>query len=329
MAKLYPFTFKPIFKEKIWGGDKIKSFLNKDFSPLKSCGESWELSAVDGDESIVANGELKGKTIHELVKLYRGELLGEQNYQRFGDEFPLLIKFIDANKDLSVQVHPDDVFAKDLYGEDAMGKSEMWYVMQADEGASLISGFKESIDKEEFKERLEASTLEVTLNREKVKKGDVFYIPAGRIHTIGKGILIAEIQQTSDVTYRIFDFDRIDVDGNKRELHVDKAAEVLNFEVLNSYKQKVDKVHNGSADLVDCKHFVSRKWVADNQLEISNKNCDSFKILICVEGESQLTYGSEHSIKLSKGDVYLIPANLDSLTVDPNPYVEFIEVYIR
>ncbi|MEP2772257.1 MAG: type I phosphomannose isomerase catalytic subunit [Fulvivirga sp.] len=328
MVKLYPFTFKPIFKEKIWGGDKIKSFLNKDFSPLQSCGESWELSAVDGDESVVANGDLKGKTIHELVEMYKGELMGAGNYQRFGDEFPLLIKFIDANQDLSVQVHPDDVFAKDLYGEDAMGKSEMWYVMQADEGASLISGFKESINKAEFKERLAASKLEVTLNREVVEAGDVFYIPAGRIHTIGKGILIAEIQQTSDVTYRIFDFDREDKDGNKRELHVDKAAEVLNFEVLNSYKQKVKEVLNAPAELVDCKHFVSRKWVVNKKQEIDYTSQDSFKILICVNGQAQCLYDSEE-ISLSKGDVYLIPACLEGLSILPHPKVEFIEVYIR
>jgi len=328
MAKLYPFTFKPIFKEKIWGGDKIKSFLNKDFSPLQSCGESWELSAVDGDESVVANGDLKGKTIHELVEMYKGELMGAGNYQRFGDEFPLLIKFIDANQDLSVQVHPDDVFAKDLYGEDAMGKSEMWYVMQADEGASLISGFKESINKAEFKERLAASKLEVTLNREVVEAGDVFYIPAGRIHTIGKGILIAEIQQTSDVTYRIFDFDREDKDGNKRELHVDKAAEVLNFEVLSSYKQKVKEVLNAPSELVDCKHFVSRKWVVNEKQEIDYTSQDSFKILICVNGQAQCQYDSEE-ISLSKGDVYLIPACLEGLSILPHPKVEFIEVYIR
>lgn len=295
---------------------------------MNSCGESWELSAVDGDESVVANGDLKGKTIHELVELYKGQLMGEHNYQRFGNEFPLLIKFIDANQDLSVQVHPDDVFAKDLYGEDAMGKSEMWYVMQADKGASLISGFKESISKEEFKERLTSSTLEVTLNREEVKEGDVFYIPAGRIHTIGKGILIAEIQQTSDVTYRIFDFDRVDADGNKRELHVDKAAEVLDFEVRSNYKQEINAVENGSVELVDCKYFVSRKWVLGKEHDIDYRNHDSFKILVCVEGQAKCQYDSDE-INMRKGDVYLIPACLDNFSILPHPHVEFIEVFIR
>lgn len=328
MAQLYPFIFKPIFKEKIWGGNKIQSVLNKDFGRLSNCGESWELSAVEGNESVVANGPLAGSTIHELTSQFKEELLGDTVYKRFGTEFPLLIKFIDASKDLSVQVHPDDVYAKSQFGDEAKGKSEMWYIMQADPGASLISGFKQKIDKEEFKERLASSKLEETLNRETVQKGDVFYIPGGRIHTIGKGILIAEVQQTSDITYRIYDFDRVDVDGNKRELHVDKASDVLNFEVLDSYKHNVQYVENEPVDLVDCEYFVSRKWLINQKKVIEFDSRDSFRVLVCVEGQATCHY-SGGSIEFGKGDVYLIPACLEQLSFIPQDKVEFMEVFIR
>lgn len=328
MAQLYPFIFKPIFKEKIWGGNKIQSVLNKDFGSLPNCGESWELSAVEGNESVVANGPLAGSTIHELTSQFKEELLGETVYKRFGTEFPLLIKFIDASKDLSVQVHPDDVYAKSQLGDKAKGKSEMWYIMQADPGASLISGFKQKIDKEEFKERLASSKLEETLNRESVKKGDVFYIPGGRIHTIGKGILIAEVQQTSDITYRIYDFDRVDTDGNTRELHVDKASDVLNFEVLDNYKQDVQHVENEPAELVDCEYFVSRKWLINQKQVIEFDSRDSFRVLVCVEGQASCHY-HDGAIEIGKGDVYLIPACVEKLSFIPQATIEFMEVFIR
>lgn len=328
MSKLYPLTFKPIFKEKIWGGTKIKTFLNKDFAPLNNCGESWELSAVPRDQSVVANGSLAGKTITEVLKEYKHQLLGQHNYARFQNEFPLLIKFIDAASDLSVQVHPDDVFSKDLYGPDASGKSEMWYIMQADEGASLISGFTQKIDKTEFKARLAQSRLEEVLNREEVKAGDVFYIPAGRIHTIGKGLLIAEIQQTSDVTYRIYDFDRIDTSGQKRELHVDKAAEVLNFDVLDAYKTQYEDKLNTAAPLVDTKHFTAKKWKINKEISMDLSSVDSFIVLIGVEGESTFKC-EDDQYKLKKGNVYLIPACVNELTFKAESPSVFLEVAIN
>lgn len=327
MSKLYPLTFKPIFKEKIWGGTKIKTFLNKDFSPLDHCGESWELSAVSGDESVIANGHLKGLTITKAIEKYKEELVGKHNYSRFRDEFPLLIKFIDAAKDLSVQVHPDDVFSKDLYGPDASGKSEIWYIMQADDGASLISGFTHKITKSEFKERLAQSRLEEVLNREEVKAGDVFYIPAGRIHTIGQGLLIAEIQQTSDVTYRIYDFDRLDATGQKRELHVDKAAEVLNFEVLEDYKTRYTDKENDPSQLVTTKHFTINKWNVDEKKTIDYAALDSFVVLIGIEGAVRIT-SNDYNFEMKRGDVYLLPACTQEVVMDAQSPSEFLEVTV-
>ena len=213
---LYPLKFKTIYKEKIWGGHKINTHLNKDFSPLDNCGETWEISGVEGNISITENGNLSGKSLTELIKEYKSELVGNSVYEKFGNEFPLLIKFIDANADLSVQVHPNDELAEKRHG--SKGKTEMWYIFQADENSSLISGFKRPLDKKVYQDHLASGSLDQILNREKVETGDVFFIPAGRVHTIGKGILLTEIQQTSDVTYRIYDFDRIDKNGNKREL---------------------------------------------------------------------------------------------------------------
>lgn len=327
MSKLYPLTFKPIFKDKIWGGTKIKTYLNKDFSPLQTCGESWELSAVPGDQSVVANGFLQGMTITEVLKKYNQELLGSRNYQRFGNEFPLLVKFIDAAQDLSVQVHPDDVFSKDLYGPDASGKSEIWYVIQADKDASLISGFTQKIDKEEFKKRLANSRLEEVLNREKVSKGDVFYIPAGRIHTIGRGLLIAEIQQTSDVTYRIYDFDRTDAQGQKRDLHLDKAAEVLNFDVHESYKTPYERKLNAPAELVNTKHFTANKWHIDGQVKIDYSSTDSFVIVIGIDGSMSFDCDG-NKFELNKGQVYLLPASISKAKVSSVKSAAFLEVTI-
>jgi len=206
MHKLYPLKFKTIFKDKIWGGQKIKTILNKDFGKLPNCGETWEISGVEGNISEVSEGELEGQSLTELIRIYKSDLVGFNIYKKYKDEFPLLIKFIDATEDLSIQVHPGDNLAKKRHN--SFGKTEMWYVLQADEGASLIAGFNKELTKESYKEYFESGNLDEILNREIVTKDDVFFLPAGRVHTIGKGIMIAEIQQTSDITYRIYDFNR-------------------------------------------------------------------------------------------------------------------------
>ena len=214
MQNLYPLKFKPRYYDKIWGGQKLKTALNKDFGKLPNCGESWELSGVSGNISEVSNGFLAGNNLEELIEVYMGDLVGDKVFDRFSVEFPLLIKFIDANDDLSVQVHPDDKLSKERHG--AYGKTEMWYVLQADKGAKLNCGFNQPITKETYLTKLENKEIMDVLNFVEVEPGDVFFMPAGRVHAIGKGIMVAEIQQTSDVTYRIYDYDRVDAKGQGR-----------------------------------------------------------------------------------------------------------------
>jgi len=248
MSDLYPFKFQTIFKEKIWGGQKIKSILGKEFSPLSNCGETWELSVVDGNISVVDSGHLQGTKLTELLDSYGAQIVGNRIYNECGSDFPLLIKFIDANDDLSIQVHPDDHLA--LARHQSKGKTEMWYVLQADVNSSLISGFNQPLDKSTYLQYFNENRLEEVLNRENVKSGDVIFIPSGRVHTIGKGILLAEIQQTSDITYRIYDFDRLNADGNSRELHVEQALDAIDFKYYDSYLTPYSDGTNFSAGIM-------------------------------------------------------------------------------
>ena len=231
--ELYPLKFDPILKEKIWGGTKLGTVLDKPTGDSENMGESWEISGVEGNISVVSEGDLKGRTLVELINEYKGELIGEHVYEKFGDKFPLLIKFIDANDDLSIQVHPDDELAQKRHN--SFGKTEMWYVVDAEEGATLISGFKKQTNKEEYLRIFEEGNLTDILNSEDVVNDDVFFLPAGRVHTIGKGLLIAEIQQTSDITYRIYDFDRVDKNGVGRELHVEEAVDAIDYSFYENY----------------------------------------------------------------------------------------------
>lgn len=236
---LYPLKFNPILKDKIWGGSKLKTVLNKDFSPLPNAGESWEISGVEGDVSVVSNGFLEGNNLEELIEIYMGDLVGDHVYENFGIEFPLLIKFIDANDVLSIQVHPDDVLSKERHN--AFGKTEMWYVIEADKGSELIVGFNQKVDKDTYIKKLEEGRLEEILNNEPVAKGSCFFIPAGRVHAIGKGILLAEIQQTSDVTYRIYDFNRTDDKGTPRELHTELAVDAIDYSFEKKIQNRISK----------------------------------------------------------------------------------------
>lgn len=326
MEGLYPLKFTPIYKDKIWGGNKIKSVLNKDFGSLPNCGESWELSGVEGNVSVASNGYLAGNSLEELIEVYMGDLVGDQIYETYGTEFPLLIKFIDANDDLSIQVHPDDEMAAERHN--SYGKTEMWYVMQADKGAKLQSGFNQPVDQEKYLEKLEKVELTDILNFEEVTAGDVFFIPAGRVHAIGKGILLAEIQQTSDITYRIYDYDRRDDKGNTRELHTDLALDAIDYTLFPEYKSNYEVKANESVELASCQYFTTNVLELTQVVEKDYNKLDSFVIYICMEGE--LVVETESGTELVQmGETILIPASVENVHLKPiTASAKLLEVYI-
>ncbi len=321
---LYPLKFTPIFKEKIWGGRSLEKKLGKKLPKSKNIGESWELSGVIGDESIVENGFLAGNTINELIEIYMGDLVGDKVYEKYGEEFPVLIKFIDANDKLSVQVHPDDITAKKRHN--AYGKTEMWYVVDAEEDAKLISGFNREITKKEYLEHLEENKLEEILNFEKVNPGDVFFIPAGRVHAICKGILLAEIQQTSDITYRIYDWNRHDKNGKSRELHTKLALDVLDFKHYDNYKTDYDKEAK-IAELANTVYFKTNLLQIDQSFTKDIYSIDSFIIYMVVEGMVSIKY-NESKIDLNLGETILIPAEMTSITIEPKEKAKLLEIFI-
>lgn len=325
MNTLYPIKFAPICFEKIWGGNRLKTLLNKKYDS-KNCGESWEISGVEGNISVVANGFLKGNDLSELIEIYMGDLVGDKVYEKFGAEFPLLIKFIDAQDDLSIQVHPNDELSKERHN--AFGKTEMWYVVDVAEGALINSGFNQPVNKEKYIEYLENGNLIDLLKYDEADVGDVYFIPAGRVHAIGKGSLVAEIQQTSDVTYRIFDYNRKDDKGNERELHTEFALGAIDFSYLEDYKTKYRAETNKSTEIVSCKYFTTNILEFDKTIEKDYFQIDSFVIYITLEGffEIETEAGTE---KVSKGETVLIPANIDLLKLKPlNGKVKLLEVYV-
>lgn len=323
---LYPLKFKTIFKDKIWGGEKIKTYLGKNFAPLPNCGETWEISGVKSDVSVIANGPLTGTSLADLLSDKKAELIGKKNYDRFGNEFPLLVKFIDANEDLSIQVHPNDELAAKRHN--SKGKTEMWYVIQADEGATLISGFNQEVDKDLYLKKFNAGELTDILNKEEVEAGDVFFLPAGRVHTIGKGLLIAEIQQTSDITYRIYDFDRVDDKGNKRELHVDEALDAIDYTFYDEYKTKYSPTLNQPVELVDCPYFTTNILAYTQDTARDYSILDSFVIHVCVEGSYILNYGAEE-LPVQMGDCILIPATTEKVELKTTKGFKILESYIN
>lgn len=324
--KLYPLIFNTQFKDKIWGGEKIKTFLGKDFSPLPNCGETWEISGVKGNVSTVRDGELAGKKLDELIQEHKGNLVGSFVYQHFGNEFPLLVKYIDANDDLSIQVHPDDELAMSRH--QCKGKTEMWYILHADEGAVLNTGFNSDIDKDIYLEKLNSKQLNDILNFENVQKGDVYFLPAGRVHYIGKGICLAEIQQTSDITYRIYDFDRTDDKGNKRELHTDWAVDALDFKKREHYKTSYTQQANQANPLVKCDFFETRLInLVNGSVEITNPSKQSFRIYIGVEGESTLIVDDKKYV-IKTGDAYLMPAAIEKYEIATTNHSKILESYI-
>jgi mannose-6-phosphate isomerase len=318
--KLYPLTFKPIIKERIWGGSKLNTFLNKEVS-IKNAGESWELSSVPNDVSIVANGALSGKNLNEVIALNPEALLGKDVVEKFGTEFPLLFKFLDANKDLSVQLHPNDELAKVRHN--SFGKTEMWYVVQADKDARIIAGFKENSSKEEYLAHLENKSIVSLLNEIPVKEGDVFLLETGTIHAIGSGVVIAEIQQTSDITYRIYDWDRVDVDGNSRELHTELALDAINYNIVNAEIDYTLKSNERNT-------CVKNTYFTTNVISlVSNfkwKKCkESFTVLMCTEGFFSIHFYNE-VFHYKKGDTVLIPAQIEFFNIQGSATVLEISI---
>jgi mannose-6-phosphate isomerase len=310
MNTLYPLKFTPIFKEKIWGGVKIGKALGFDFSPLINCGEMWVLSGVEDDESVVANGFLKGNTLNEVVEIYMGDLVGDTVFEKYGNMFPVLVKIIDTNDYLSIQVHPGDELAQKRYGA-AQGKTEMWYILDAEPDAELISGFKADMTKELYLGHLENRTLKDILNVEKVAAGDTFFIPAGRVHAIGSGILLAEIQQTSDTTYRIYDWDRIGADGLPRDLHTEQALDAIDFSATTQAAIRMEARPGQVVTLVDCPQFITRMRHVSGRMALDFSALDSFVSMLCIDGEVEISSEFSHET-LKKGEVILLPAFIKS-----------------
>lgn len=323
---LYPLKFKPILKQTIWGGNKLA--YKSDTPQVKdSIGESWEISGVQDNISVVSEGSLAENTLEELIEIYMGDLVGDKIYQKFGIEFPLLIKYIDACDNLSIQVHPDDTTAKERHN--AYGKTEMWYLLGADQEAELILGFKEDTTKEAYLQSLRTHTLPHLLNVEKVKKGDCFFIPAGTVHAICKGCFIAEIQQTSDITYRIYDYDRRDKNGHPRELHTELATDVIQYTGQKQHAIHYHQHENHTEELVDCKYFTTNYLKFDKEIEKDYITLDSFVIYMCLEGNFNLVYDVDKWVKVKKGETVLVPACLKNVFLLPEKEAELLEIYIK
>ena len=323
------YTFEPLLKQTLWGGDRIIPFKHLDVC-LDHVGESWEISGVSGNETIVANGPDKGKSLNQLVKEQKERLMGKENYDHFGDEFPLLIKFIDARQDLSIQVHPNDEVAR-RHGKDH-GKTEMWYCLGSQEAGDrsqekpfLYNGLKQQITPEQYKEMVDNDTITDALARYVVSEGDVFFIPAGRIHSIGAGCFVTEIQQTSDVTYRIYDFKRKDKNGNYRELHTQKAAESIDYTVLDDYRTAYEPKKDEGVQIASCPYFTTAVYDLTEPMTLDYSELDSFVILMAVKGEGTITSGTE-TMTFATGDTILIPATTDEVKIDGT--VKFLETFV-
>ncbi len=316
----YPLVFTPIFKERIWGGTKLKTQLHKSITSSIT-GESWELSTVNGDVSIISNGELAGKSLTDIIKEFPNEILGTRVFKDFGSQFPLLFKYLDAREDLSIQVHPNDELAQKRHN--SFGKTEMWYVMQADEGSSIIVGFKEDSNAKEYVGHLKNKTLLTILETIPVKAGDVFFLETGTVHAIGAGLLIAEIQQTSDITYRLYDFDRVDANGNTRELHVEMALDAINYKKTHAQK-RYQRIENRSNEMVECSYFTTNFIPLNGQLQFQ-KDKSTFHVYMCTDGNFSIKV-EDTSYHFQKGDTILMPAAISNYQFDG--VASLLEIYI-
>ncbi len=321
---LYPLKFMPLFKDKIWGGNKVRDLLGIDYSPLNRLGELWVLSCIEGQETVVENGYLAECTLKEVLEMYADELIGENNFDNYGTDFPLLIKIIDANDNLSVQVHPDDKYAQKH--DMPNGKTEMWYVLQADEGAKIYCGFNNKETKADIINRTNNKTIKDILHYDMAEPGDLFYIPAGTVHAIGKGVLLAEIQQSSDATFRIYDWDRVDDNGKARELHLEQGLQVMDL----SKQEDTAKAHyhyhlNETTNLVKCPYFVTNLVPLTTPLKKDLSHADTFFLYFCVRG-SGFVNCLKQRIPLSAGEILMIPAIADQAIIEPNNLMEILEI---
>ena len=319
------YKFKPILKSMLWGGEKILPYKGI-VSDQKQVGESWEISGVKDNESVVAEGPDAGMMLPDLIKRDGAKLLGKANHERFGEEFPLLIKFIDARQDLSIQVHPNDEQAWERH--QSKGKTEMWYVVDADPGSSLRSGFAKQVTPEEYEASIADNTITDLLAEYDIHAGDLFFLPAGRIHSIGAGAFIAEIQQTSNITYRIYDFNRVDANGNPRELHTEQSKAVIDYSVQDDYRTHYKAEDNKRVELVSCPYFTTSLYNLTEQQNIDLANLDSFVIIICTEGEGKITDNNGEEIQMRQGESILVPATATALSIVPNGKMKILTSWI-
>ena len=324
MSTLYPLKFSPILKDKIWGGSKIARLQISDDATEKT-GEAWVLSGVENNETTVVNGFLSENTVNELIEIYMAELVGEKNFETFGYEFPLLYKVIDANDDLSVQVHPNNELA--LERHNCNGKSEMWYIIDAEKSAEIIVGFNQEMSQPKFLKSLENQEISNVLSRQNVRSGDAYYIPSGCIHALCKGVLIAEIQQTSDITYRIWDWNRVDENGNPRELHVEEALEAIDYNARNDGATRSQGIINGTSSLIKTPYFHTNEIALTQGVEKNYADLDSFVTLFCVKGQGTII-ANDASVEIKTGEVILIPASIETVRIFPTNSIRILETYI-
>ncbi len=323
---LYPLRFRPIYKKLIWGGEKLREEYGKTDAP-EMTGESWEISCVEDNISLVSNGFLAGNSLEEIIEVYMGDLVGDGVFDRFGTFFPILTKFIHSNDYLSVQVHPGDEYAMEHHGEN--GKTEMWYILEAEEDAKLIVGFNRETDREGFLSALRGGTLVELLNFEPVTGGDVLFMPTGRVHALGPGIVLAEIQQTSDMTYRIYDWDRKGPDGQPRELHIEHAANVIDFGMPAGYKTGYEAALNRTVPLADCPYFTTQYMKFDQPVDKDYNLIDSFVIYMCMEGRVDIHHPAGEPESLARGDTILIPASLKEVSLVPQGSTTLLEIFLK
>ena len=326
MSELYPLKFETVLKEKVWGGNALATHFNKKTNGSNHIGESWELSAIADDQSVISNGFLAGNNIEELIEVYMGDITGDQIYEKFGNEFPLLIKFIEAQEDLSIQVHPNDNLAKKRHK--AYGKTEMWYILECKKNSKIYTGFKPGVTKEIYEDALKNNRIEDIMNVETPEPGNAFFTPAGRVHAIGAGIVLVEIQQTSDITYRIFDWNRKGTGKEKRELHTDLALDAIDFNQNGSNKLSKLPVINNNLNLVNCEFFNTNLLWFNKAIDKEYHFIDSFVVYICIDGEFQICWDG-NTEKVIKGETVLLPAMIKEVTLKPLNEARLLEVYVN
>jgi len=326
MTELYPLKFEPILLDKIWGGSDLAKNWGKNADLTRKIGESWEISSIPDQLSVVSNGFLAGNNIEELIEVYMGDLTGEAVYDKFGIEFPLLIKLIEANDDLSIQVHPGDKLAKERHN--AYGKTEMWYILASKPGAKIFTGFDRPVTREKYIDALNSGNLAAILNIENPAAGDVFFTPAGKIHAIGAGNILAEIQQASDITYRIFDWNRTGTDGKPRELHTELAVDAIDYEASGRCAIRKEIIPDKTENLVKCEYFITNILHFNNNITKDYNLIDSFVIYICIEGDF-LIHWDKGVEAVKKGETVLIPAMLTDIVLEPKPEARVLEIFIN